>query len=284
MAPRRTVSRQCRYDTDPVRAGTGGAPVEYRPRAAAKLIGAAPRAHARETVDLVSRTSAVPTRAPTGAPTGEAVGRPAAQLRTTRRLLQCGAAAGPILVAVTGAQVLTRRGFDLRRHGISLLSLGDRGWIQVVNFVLAGVLSVAFGQGVRRVLAGRQRLAPMVISGYGVGLIATGTFLVDPGDGFPAGTPAGVSAPLSWHGAVHAAAPPAAFACLVGTCFLFARRYAALGRRGWAAHSAATGALAAGLIFWPGSAGSIRSALAVLLTSTWTTAVAAQLLSEQHAA
>lgn len=132
----------------------------------------------------MSGTSAVPIGEPTGGsaddPTGEATGADAGRSRTTRgsrgthRLLLCGAASGPILVAVTGAQILTRKGFDLRRHGISLLSLGDRGWIQIVNFVLAGILSVAFGQGVRRVLAGRQRLMPVLISGYGAGLIATG--------------------------------------------------------------------------------------------------------------
>jgi len=149
--------------------------------------------------------------------------------------------------------------------------------------VLAGLLSLAFGQGVKRVWAGRQRLIPLLISGYGVGLIATGAFLVDPGEGFPPGTPDGLPDQLSWHGGVHAVAPPAAFGCLVGSCFVFARRYEKEGRRGWAAYSAATGVLAGVLIFWPGSAGSVRSALAVLVTSTWTTAVAAQLLAEHSA-
>ena len=201
----------------------------------------------------------------------------------SRRLLVCGALAGPTFVAVTGAQILSRRGFDLRRHGISLLSLGEGGWIQVANFVLAGVLSLAFGQGVRQVLPRRHPLLPALVSGYGLGLVATGLFLVDPGAGFPPGTPDGLPANPSWHGAVHAAAPPAAFACLVGSCLLFSRRYARMGRPGWAAYSAATGMVAGALIFWPGSAGSVRSALAVLVTSTWTTAVAVQLLAEQRA-
>ncbi len=198
----------------------------------------------------------------------------------TRRLLVCGALAGPAFVAVTGAQVLSRNGFDIRRHGISLLSLGDHGWIQVANFALAGALSLAFGQGVRRVLGSRRRLLPGLISGYGVGLIATAAFLVDAGEGFPPGTPDGVPGTLSWHGAVHAVAPPAAFACLVASCLIFARHFALKGRRGWAAYSAVTGLVAAALIFWPGSAGSVRSALAVLVTSTWTTAVAGRLLAD----
>lgn len=96
----------------------------------------------------------------------------------TRRLLTCGAVAGPLFVGVTALEVLTREGFDLRRHGISLLSLGDRGWIQVANFVVAGALSIGFGFGVRRRL-GRGAAVPL-IWGYGAGLITTGVFLVDP--------------------------------------------------------------------------------------------------------
>ena len=33
---------------------------------------------------------------------------------------------------------------------MSLLSLGDLGWIQITNFVVSGLLLVAFGVGVAR--------------------------------------------------------------------------------------------------------------------------------------
>jgi hypothetical protein len=203
---------------------------------------------------------------------------------STRALLACGVAAGPIFVTVTVAQIIGRRGFDLRRHGISLLSLGDRGWLQIANFVVAGALSFAFAGGVRRVLADERfgTAAPVLISGYGLGLVVTGLFLVDPGEGFPPGTAAG-SPLLSWHGAVHAVAPPAAFGALAGTCVLFARRFARNGRPGWAAYSVLTALAAIGLVFWPGSGGSIRSALAVVVTSAWLTAVAAELMAESDA-
>ncbi len=198
--------------------------------------------------------------------------------------LACGIASGPVFVTVTVAQIIGRRGFDLRRHGISLLSLGDRGWLQITNFVVAGALSFAFAGGVRRVLAGEPSAAaaPVLISGYGLGLVVTGLFLVDPGEGFPPGTASG-SPLLSWHGAVHAVAPPAAFAALAGTCLLFAGRFARNGRPGAAAYSLLTAVLAVGLVFWPGPGGSIRSALAVLVTSAWLTAVAAELMSESDA-
>lgn len=190
---------------------------------------------------------------------------------STRPLLGCGVVAGPLFVGVTTIEALTRDGFDIRRHGISLLALGSGGWVQVVNFVVAGALSIGFGVGVRRVL-GRGLAAPLVW-GYGAGLIVTGLFLVDPGAGFPVGTPLDASG-MSWHGAVHAAAPPFAFGCLAALCCWFARWFARRGRPGWAAYSVLTALAALLLIFLPGGGGSVRSALAVALTSAWLTGVA----------
>lgn len=200
---------------------------------------------------------------------------------STMVLLICGAAAGPLLVVVTTIEILTRSGFDLWRHGISLLSLGDRGWIQVANFVVAGLLSLAFAVGVRRVLRPGigSLVGPALICGYGAGLAATGGFLVDPGLGFPPGAPSGIPV-LSWHGAIHAVAPPAAFVCLVGVCLVFALRFADRGRWGWVLYSCLTGLTALALICWPGQGGSVRSAAAVLATATWMTLVAAGLVGE----
>jgi hypothetical protein len=51
--------------------------------------------------------------------------------RTTKSLLGYGVIAGPLYVAVSLAQALTRQGFDPTRHAWSLLSNGGLGWIQV---------------------------------------------------------------------------------------------------------------------------------------------------------
>jgi hypothetical protein len=42
-------------------------------------------------------------------------------------------------------QMLVRDGFDIRRHALSLLTNGDLGWIQILNFVLTGLLVIAGG-------------------------------------------------------------------------------------------------------------------------------------------
>jgi hypothetical protein len=89
----------------------------------------------------------------------------------TRALLACGVVAGPLYVTVALLQVLLRDGFDLSRHPLSLLSLGDWGWIQITNFVVGGLLAIGFAIGLRHVLhPGRGGTwAPLLIGGYGQG-------------------------------------------------------------------------------------------------------------------
>ncbi len=200
----------------------------------------------------------------------------------TRALLACGVIAGPLFIVVALLQVLTRDGFDLRRHPLSLLSLGDLGWIQIANFVVAGLLSVAFAVGLRRVLHpdwGRT-WGPLLIGLYGVGLIAGGVFVADPALGFPSGAPAGIPDQLSWHGALHAVAPPVAFLSLIVACLVLARRFAALPQRGWAAYSAATGVALLGIMAWPDQdTVGVQLAVAVVLGWAWLSLLAARLLT-----
>ena len=59
-----------------------------------------------------------------------------------RKLLYCGIIAGPLFIAASLIQAFTRTGFDLARHPLSLLSLGSLGWLQIINFVVSGILYV----------------------------------------------------------------------------------------------------------------------------------------------
>jgi hypothetical protein len=159
----------------------------------------------------------------------------------TRMLLTGGVVAGPLFVAVGLAQAFTRAGFDPVRHPLSLLSLGDLGWLQITNFVTAGLLFLGAAVGVRRVLQGGRAgtWGPLLLGAFGVALVAGGVFLADAGLGFPPGAPQttvhDVSfAELSWHGKLHAVAPPLGFLSLSLACFVFARRAAGLRQRGWA--------------------------------------------------
>jgi hypothetical protein len=161
--------------------------------------------------------------------------------RSTRTLLAGGASAGPLYITVGLGQILLRDGFDMRRHALSLMSNGAPGWIQIANFLLCGVLVIAGAIGVRRVLyPGRAGTwGPILLAGYGVGLIGAGIFVADPALGFPPGTALGGST-MSRHGLLHFVFGAIGFYSLIAACLVFARRFLGEGQRGWAAYSIVT--------------------------------------------
>lgn len=146
---------------------------------------------------------------------------------TTRSLLYCGAVGGPLFSLVVVAQELTRPGFDPKVNALSQLSTGEGGWLQIANFVVAGLLVTASAVGIRRTVRtgpGRTWL-PILFGCYGVGLVWGGVFVTDPAFGYPAGTPAGAPETLSWHGILHGVAPAVIGIALIAACVIFARRY-----------------------------------------------------------
>ena len=211
----------------------------------------------------------------------------AATSTTTRVLLACGLVAGPLFAIVGIAQMLTRPGFNILRHPLSVLSNGDLGWVQITNFEIAGLLYVGFAVGTWRLLhPGRAGTwGPLLLGIFGLGMIGAGIFVLDPGLGFPPGTPQAAPQSLSWHGGLHLLTSSIAFASLIAACFVFARRFAGLQQTGWAGYSVATG-----VYFLVGILGSLLSGgqplflvnfgISVLLALTWATALAARLTRE----
>lgn len=195
--------------------------------------------------------------------------------RVTKSLLGYGVLAGAVYVVVATAQAVTRAGFDPARHAVSLLANGELGWIQIANFVVAGLMVLAAAVGMRRALAGERAgtWGPVLVGVYGIGLVGAGVFTADPAFGFPPGTPQGTTA-VSWHGFAHFAVGGIGFLALIAACGVFARRFASQGRRGWAVYSAATGLvfLAAFVGIASGSgdvATTVAFTIAVLLTWKW---------------
>ncbi|NEA36587.1 DUF998 domain-containing protein [Streptomyces sp. SID13031] len=206
----------------------------------------------------------------------------AATTKATRALLSCGTVAGPLFVVVALIQAFTRDGFDLRRHPFSMLSLGDLGWVQIVNFVVSGLLFLTCAIGIRRVLRGHRggTWGPLLIGTFGVAQIGGGVFVADPALGFPAGTGDGAPESVSWHSTVHGLAFAIGMIALITVCFVIARAFAASGDRGWSRYSTFTGiafvalgGLGAGLGDWR------IVALAVVLGWGWAALVAARLRS-----
>jgi len=161
----------------------------------------------------------------------------------TRALLVCGAVAGPLFILTVLVQDYTRPAFDPRLQQLSLLSLGNWGWVQIANFVLAGVLNLLYAVGLRRRLhpgpAGTW--GPLLIGAYGLGLISGGVFQDDPADGFPPGVVA--PAHISWHAWLHDLSGILIFVALTAALAVFARRFWAAREHWWAFYSSTTAVL-----------------------------------------
>jgi hypothetical membrane protein len=142
----------------------------------------------------------------------------------TKALLVCGAMAGPLFVVVFLFEGATRANYDPLRHPVSSLALGDYGWVQSANFVVTGLLT-----------------------------LGAAVFVTDPVSGYPPGAPDRLSG-NSWHGALHDLFSLLGFVALAAACFVFGRRFAGRGKRGWALYSAVSGGVFA-VLFVLSSAG-----------------------------
>ncbi|GHJ43650.1 hypothetical protein Cs7R123_09920 [Catellatospora sp. TT07R-123] len=213
----------------------------------------------------VATTTARPTVTPAPAAAG------------TRTLLACAAVAAPLWAVVSLVQAATRAGFDLTRHPLSMLSTGSLGWLQITNFLVCGLLTVIGATGLARVMP--SRWAPRLVRVNGLGMIAAGVFSMDAADGFPAGTPAGVPASLSWHSYAHFASGTVAFAALIAACYVLARRYSRAGDRAVAVTSRIAGTAALVGNLWAmsgGKGGSLTLAVGVISAMLWISVVAAR--------
>lgn len=143
-------------------------------------------------------------------------------MQLTTIFLRCGVLAGPMFIIVVIIQDYTQPGFDPRTDMLSLHALGEWGWVQIANFVGAGVLNVLYAVGLWRTLRPSRAgtAAPLFVAAYGLGLITVGIFTTDPAGGFPPGSvePMGPSG----HGVVHA----------LGALFVFVFLAAAIGSFG----------------------------------------------------
>jgi hypothetical protein len=203
---------------------------------------------------------------------------PSAAALSTRILAIAGAAAGPLFAVLATGQVLLRDGFDLRRHPLSLLATGSPGIVQISNFILAGIGVLCLAVAVRRTITegvGRRWLAPL-IAVFGLGLVASGVFVMDPENGFPIGTAEGPAPAMSWHSIAHIVAATTAFSGLAAACIVLTVRM--IRRR--AVGAAVLNACAALVFLAPVDPAwaSIQLAVAALVAFIWTTAVALWLL------
>ncbi len=179
----------------------------------------------------------------------------------TRSMLGWGVLAGPIYLGVGLLLALTRTGFDLSEHPLSLLMLGDGGWMQRTNLLFSGLICAVAALGFRRAMNrdGSSTLAPVLLFGFAAGLVGSGIFAPDPVDGFPPGAVSEMTA----SGLLHLAFGAFQFVCLAVACFLTARWIARRGDAGWSRYALTSGSVI--LVGFIGGAALSQSSIGVVL-------------------
>ncbi|MCM3746425.1 DUF998 domain-containing protein [Paenibacillus pasadenensis] len=200
-----------------------------------------------------------------------------------RMLLIGGAISAPLFFVVSIVQVMMRSGFDIRRHAISMLSLGDAGWIQSANFMLTGCLGIVAAIGISRQLRGDRMgvWGAILIGLYGVGMIVAGIYPPDAGLSFPPGASVEMPARMSSTALIHSAAFFTSFICLVAACLMYARSFAVRRNRAWMSYCIATGTLSPALIAAGASMSNgigVVMAIAGMLAFGWVSALSLRLM------
>lgn len=166
----------------------------------------------------------------------------------TLGLVSCGGVGAFLFTATYLLEGATRPGYSAWQQPISALSLGPGGWVQQVNFVVFGILTLLSAVGWYRFLSpGRAAIWFPLIQGLsGLCLIGVGVFSMDPFPGYPPGSTLALS---TVHGTLHSSLVWVLMPTLELGCFSFAQ-YARLllHWRGWFVYSLMTGILI--LIFW----------------------------------
>lgn len=197
----------------------------------------------------------------------------------TRALLTFGIIAGPLYVAVGLAQALTREGFDLVRHPLSLLANGPGGWVQTANFTVTGLMVIAAAVGLRRALAPRSRVVSGLLGAFGASMVLAAIFPADPVDGFPVGTPEGFPTTVSTIGMIHFIVGMVGFLALALSCLFAAPALRRHGETGIARLSLACGVAVLGG-FFAGPAlgvGTLGIWFSVLVGWAWLVGISARL-------
>jgi uncharacterized protein DUF998 len=158
-------------------------------------------------------------------------------------LLTCGTVGGLLYTAIYLIEGAIRPDYDAWQQTISALSLGPGGWVQQVDFVFFGLVTIALAFIWRQILKGGVGATwyPIMRGLEGLALIGAGFFSVDPAPGYPKG--AILTSTL--HGTIHTMCALVVITSIAIGYFVLARRFAQEPRwgRGWAVYSIISGLL-----------------------------------------
>lgn len=158
----------------------------------------------------------------------------------TNLLLIIGSATVAVFIVILIIEGALRPDYSPWYHTGSELTLGERGWVQVVNFVQMGVGMLAFALGVYRALD--NAIGAILLAVFGLGLIVSGVFRPDPLRGYPPNT----GGEVTWRGQVHNASGPLMFVGLFVACLVLAGSF----ENAWQIYTVITAFVGLGLTAW----------------------------------
>ena len=205
---------------------------------------------------------------------------------TAPRFLWAGVVAPLLFTGVYLVDGATRAGYEPLRHQVSLLSLGDRGWVQVLSFLVTGGLLAVFAIALRGWLRSGPgaRGGPAGVAVAAIGFVLAGVFTTQPMFGYPPGAPPGMATDVTPASAIHVVAALLLFFGLAAAAAVLAYRFRQDGSAGWATVSAlaavvvvvafgASGGGPSGQLLLPDDAG-LAQRIALLTGLGWVLALA----------
>jgi hypothetical protein len=154
----------------------------------------------------------------------------------------CGALSGPLFILTFIIEGVMRKHYSEVSNPVSMLALGSFGWVQVINFLITGVLVLAFANGLWR----RYRTSPVMsasaslIAILAFGIIGAGVFTTDAGVVQLHGL-LNQTWHLSLHGLFHRCFAASTFLVLPASSFVMARQFCQWRQTGWAIYSLLSG-------------------------------------------
>ena len=130
-----------------------------------------------------------------------------------------GILAPAIFVGVFTVEGVLRSGYDPLKMYISALSLGNRGWLQISNFIVLGLLLFIFTLGLSKEFQTGKASRGGIITLYIISVLffISGPFVMDPTE-----TPADQ---MSVHGLIHGISGGIVFLLMPIIIFIFLRRF-----------------------------------------------------------
>jgi Protein of unknown function (DUF998) len=127
---------------------------------------------------------------------------------------------GPTLfVGVFTIEGWLRPSYHSQEMYVSALSLGLRGWIQITNFVIFGILYLMFTCGVATEFQNGKasKAGPILLSISAICFLLSGPFVMDPMDT--------IRSQMSVHGILHGIFGGIVFSLMPVICFVFLERF-----------------------------------------------------------